>query len=162
MIGRPTKLTPELQEAICEHLRSGNLLQVAAQAEGIDRATLWRWRKRGEAGEAPFDVFCNAVERAMAEAECEMVERLKRLGTESGKSSSAMVRATSWILERTRRERYGPSVTLKVEEAKEKLLDVAERVLASADFAALLHELANDSTAETGDAEEQPVATDLN
>jgi len=156
-MGRPPKLTPEVQESICAHLASGNLLKVAAQAEGIDQSTLWRWRKSGEEGAEPYSAFCKATARAMAEAECMMVSRLQSLDDDAGKGAGSMVRAISWVLERTRRERYGPSVTLKVEEAKEKLLDVAERVCAPADFAALLHELAADGAeAASDDAAERP------
>lgn len=50
MPGRPSKLTPELTEAIVFLILEGNYLETAAQACGVDVATLYRWQRR--AGEA--------------------------------------------------------------------------------------------------------------
>lgn len=50
MPGRPSKLTPELTEAIVYLILEGNYLETAAQAVGVDVATLHRWQRR--AGEA--------------------------------------------------------------------------------------------------------------
>lgn len=45
--GRPTKLTPDVQDTICGFLLTGAYLETAAAAAGIDQATLHAWMKRG-------------------------------------------------------------------------------------------------------------------
>ncbi len=45
--GRPTKLTPEIQEKIVQALSIGNYRKDAAEYAGIDAATLYRWVLRG-------------------------------------------------------------------------------------------------------------------
>ena len=46
--GRPTKLTPEVRQKICDAVRAGNYLDTAAEFGGVDRSTLHRWLRRGE------------------------------------------------------------------------------------------------------------------
>lgn len=48
MTGRSTKLTPELQSEICKLIAAGNYPEVAAEANGIDRATFYRWMAKGK------------------------------------------------------------------------------------------------------------------
>lgn len=68
--GRPTKLSPELQERVIAYLRQGNYLETAAAAAGIDRTTLRDWLRRGErAKSGRYREFSLAVEKARAEAE---------------------------------------------------------------------------------------------
>lgn len=50
MPGRPSKLTPALTQQIVFLILEGNYLETAAQAVGVDVATLHRWNRR--AGEA--------------------------------------------------------------------------------------------------------------
>ncbi len=45
--GRPSKLTPEIQEKIVQALSIGNYRKDAAEYAGIDAATLRRWMLRG-------------------------------------------------------------------------------------------------------------------
>lgn len=46
-MGRPTKLTKELQARICAELEKGHFRRFAAGLVGIDEATLQRWYHRG-------------------------------------------------------------------------------------------------------------------
>jgi len=45
--GRPTKLTPEVQDKISEALRLGSYAEIAARYAGIHPATFYDWMKRG-------------------------------------------------------------------------------------------------------------------
>ncbi|MFD9948765.1 hypothetical protein ACFWYW_47065 [Nonomuraea sp. NPDC059023] len=84
-LGRPTKLTLELQEELCAHLRKGNYLNAACALVGIHESTVYRWLERGEAaavredehGDLEPDVlyreFFRAAARAKAEAEAMFV-----------------------------------------------------------------------------------------
>lgn len=48
MPGRPSRLTPELTEAIVYLVLEGNYLETAAQANGVAPSTLHYWRRRGQ------------------------------------------------------------------------------------------------------------------
>lgn len=65
--GRPTKLTPKLQAAICKELAKSLLpMKYACAKVGIDESTLHRWRTRAEAGETAYGDFFKAIEEAQA------------------------------------------------------------------------------------------------
>ena len=172
--GRPSKLTDELTAAICKHVSVGATLKVAAQAEGINESTLTRWRQKGRDKAEPYLTFCTLTERARAVFETDTLRRLATLDEfddirdpESGlvyrvnridtKVATALIKSLTWLLERTRRERYGTQITVKVAEAKEHLLDTIERVCGrmgeTAVLVAILEELERDGQPETGEAE---------
>ena len=100
-MARPSKLTPEIQTAIVKRIERGNYPEIAAQAEGIAASTYYLWMQKGDAGEAPYSEFSEAVERARARAEVTWVEEL---------ATSDNTHDRKWLLERTRRERYGQSI----------------------------------------------------
>ena len=69
MVGRRTKLTSEVHQAIVDAVRNGCFDWIAAQAAGIDPSTFWRWMRRGErSSEQPFRQFCKEVKQARAQA----------------------------------------------------------------------------------------------
>lgn len=55
--GRPTKRTPEIEDAICEAIIEASTIAKACEAVGIGRTTLWRWSLEDEK-------FWNRVTRA--------------------------------------------------------------------------------------------------
>lgn len=54
-------------------LTLGLLPEVAAENAGISRRTFFNWKKRGEAGEAPYEEFLDACNRALAQCQRELV-----------------------------------------------------------------------------------------
>jgi len=68
-MGRPTKLTPDMQEKICQVIRAGNYAEVAAAYAGISHSRFYDWLKRGENGEQPYRDFRDSVEKAKADSE---------------------------------------------------------------------------------------------
>jgi hypothetical protein len=69
--GRPTKLTPELQERLCSAIRTGSYLAPACGHAGVDRRTLYRWLAAGrKARSGPLRDLYLAVRKA--EADCEV------------------------------------------------------------------------------------------
>ena len=46
-MARPSKLTPETQEAICQSIREGNTIKYSVQKEGITEHTYQNWTRRG-------------------------------------------------------------------------------------------------------------------
>lgn len=115
-MARPTKLTPELQEKICQAIRAGNYIETAAAYAGISKVTLHEWMRRGRREtervekaegrakvrkkEAPFVGFLNSVEKALAEAEVRDVFII-------GKAAEENWQAAAWRLERKFPDRWG-------------------------------------------------------
>ncbi len=64
--GKPTTLTPEVQEAICKYIRSGASVPKAAVAAGVSVNTVKSWRREGRAGKQPFKDFLEACDHAFA------------------------------------------------------------------------------------------------
>ncbi len=150
--GRPSKLTPELQEAICDHIVNGVPIEVAAGAEGVFKQRLHEWKRRGEAerdtdkDDSIYSHFADSIARAICMFEVRTLKRLNaldasevveiqgepvRLNKIDPKVAAALSKSLTWLLERLRRERYGTLVTVKVDEAKtyfmETLLSVVQR-----------------------------------
>jgi transposase-like protein len=68
-MARETKLDDLRSKRICDALRKGHSFAAAAQAGGIDEATLHRWRAQGREGVEPYREFCERVDRAEQDAE---------------------------------------------------------------------------------------------
>ncbi len=80
--GRPTLLTPEVQETICAAIRRGCYATVAATRAGVDDFTMSLWDKRGQreaeqralgkvsedTPESVYEQFHRALAKAKAEA----------------------------------------------------------------------------------------------
>ena len=88
-MGRPSKLTPEIVERLCDALRAGNTREAAAAYAGIARSTFYDWLRRGanprrtirgkifKADEA-FSDFSDTVTRAENAAEIRCVAVLQK------------------------------------------------------------------------------------
>lgn len=78
-MGRPTKLTPKIADALCQSLSNGNTRAAASAAASIDYRSLLNWLQRGEEeGSGPFFLFFQAVTRAEKEAEARNVAVLQK------------------------------------------------------------------------------------
>lgn len=105
MIGRQTKLTPQVRAAICQRIAAGNHKNVAAVSCGVDPATFYEWIARGE-GRDPdraqtplYADFAEAVKKAEADAEVRNVALIEQA---AGKEWTA----AAWWLERKFPERW--------------------------------------------------------
>lgn len=69
-MARPTKLTPELQKQLVKAIETGNSIAEAAELCGIGERTVYDWKTRGEADDAPeeFSQFSQALTGARARA----------------------------------------------------------------------------------------------
>lgn len=107
--GRPTKLTPELQKSVVDLLRRGNYLETAALANGIDRATIRDWLKRGnKARSGIYRNFSRAVREALTYAEVSDVEKIR-------KAAASDWRAAAWRLEHRYPQRWTRKATTRQE-----------------------------------------------
>jgi transposase len=101
--GRPSKLTPEIQERICQLIRAGNTVEIASEASGITPTTFYNWMQKGADGRQPYADFSKAIEQVRAEAEAILVGRIQRA------AQSGSWRAATWLLERQWPERWAPA-----------------------------------------------------
>ena len=92
-LGRPSKLTPELQAQIILALRAGNYIEVAAAHVGIDKVTLYAWLREGARHPGRHREFSHAVLKAQAEAHVMDVARI-------AKAAQTQWQAAAWRLER--------------------------------------------------------------
>jgi hypothetical protein len=99
-MARPTRLTPEVQEAVCEAIRNGATYQAASEAAGIAYATFNEWRKDAR---LKYVKFSEAVTRANADAQLDL---LAKIGNQADKDW----RAAAWILERRFKNDFGAAV----------------------------------------------------
>ena len=105
--GRPSKLTPEVQDTICKYLRAGNAFKTACEAAGIGYQTGREWRARGEdrdpdrPGDEPFATFAAATRRAEAEALARCAAVVQKAAVDGS------VQAATWFLERRAPAEWG-------------------------------------------------------
>jgi transposase len=73
-MGRPSKLTPEVQEKICNAIRAGNYYEAACAYAGIGYSTFRAWIVKGEnAKSGKYREFLEAIKKAECEAEVRLV-----------------------------------------------------------------------------------------
>jgi hypothetical protein len=136
MTGRPTKLTPELTERLCEEIRKPRAISHACAAVGLHRATFHRWIADAEAEDAPAELcdFRDEVARARADAAQILVDAIEKraLGYEVVKHTrggeeirewDSDWKAAAWLLERTAPDEYGNRT--KVEHSGSTRIDIA-------------------------------------
>jgi transposase len=100
-MGRPTKLTDEIQTLICNYIQAGNYIETAAAAAGINKKTLYEWLKRGKQAQSGiYKEFSNAVEKALAISEIRELKTIKD-------HSAQYWQAAAWRLERRFPDRWG-------------------------------------------------------
>lgn len=97
--GRPSKLTPAVQQLVVDALLAGNYLHVAAGYAGVHRDTLDHWLRRGredrEAGKgrSRYGRFSDAVEKAMAEAEVRLVATIAAAAPKDWRAAARILAA---------------------------------------------------------------------
>lgn len=104
-VGRPCKLTPEVQERITQALNVGAYRAEAAIYAGIAASTFYSWMERGEADRehdrvTEFSQFVDAVELAEARSEILLLGLIT-------KAAERDWNAARWRLERKARTRWG-------------------------------------------------------
>lgn len=120
-MGRPSKLTPEVQERICSAIRAGNYYEAACAYAGIHYSTFRKWMQKGETAKSgKFREFFEAVTRAEYEAEVRMVAQWQKHMPED-------YRAIRDFLERRYPERWGRRLDLRQDIKQEVQGQVTQR-----------------------------------
>ena len=101
-MGRPTKLTLELQEELTRALTGGAYIEDACAYVGLGVTTFYRWMNEAQAEDATDELreFREAVEKARAQAVIRNIAFVQRAAEDSWQ-------AAAWWLERTRPDHYG-------------------------------------------------------
>jgi hypothetical protein len=108
-VPRPTKLTPELQAAICQSIRDGNTRETAAGCQGISPTSLYEWLARGEKEKKGiYTEFSEAVKKADHDATAAKVKVVHNAAQADNWYAAA------WWLERRRYGDWGKKERLDV------------------------------------------------
>ena len=103
-MGRPSKLTPEVQKRITDAIRVGATYELAAQYGGVDYATFNNWMKAGEAAQTGrYFEFFQAVKSSEGDAAIKWLAVID-------KASIEQWQAAAWKLERRYPREYGRQV----------------------------------------------------
>lgn len=129
-IGRPSKLTPEVERCILKYVRKGNYAQTAARQCGIGDRTLIQWKQRAkqfvkEGIENRYTKFYERLVAAEAQAESGMLEVVRK---EPG--------GDRWLLSRRFREHFGDEISLNIREPVEVVIRYSEEITDNAKQAA--------------------------
>jgi hypothetical protein len=107
-MGRPEKLTPELQEKLIQVIRTGAYIETAVQFIGLSKETFYAWIKKGaKAKGGKYKDFSDSIRKAMAETEVLDLIRLEKMSKEDAK-------IIMWRLERKFPSRWGRKQIIKL------------------------------------------------
>jgi len=121
--GRPSRLTPALQEAICQRLRAGCYVDVAASSSGIRVSAVHDWLAKGRVHkQGIYREFFVAVEKAKADAETSAVAHISAAARHDW-------RAAAWFLEHARQHTWGGRVRVEIDD-KRNAAESTEALLA--------------------------------
>lgn len=112
-MARPSKLTPELTDRICELLEKGMPIRLICDAVGISDTRFYDWMQKGEDGKAEFREFRGRVNTSKSKVIEDYLDRLK------GYSENGSVYATTWFLERRCPEEFGKRDNLNIKSKNE-------------------------------------------
>ncbi|MFM6402014.1 MAG: hypothetical protein ACKPFF_35490, partial [Planktothrix sp.] len=103
--GRPTKLTPEIENKLIKFVALGVPLESASKACGLDYTTVREWLARGK-NEHPsrsktpqFAVFADRYDVAVGECEARLVGKIQSAADSDWK-------AAAWLLSRRHPQRW--------------------------------------------------------
>ena len=100
-MARPTKLTPEAQEAIVDGINAGLTFRLSCARAGVTPATFYNWLGKGEVAKSGVLMeFFDAVERAKADSALRLVSQITL-------QAPADWRAAAFMLERRFPDDYG-------------------------------------------------------
>lgn len=94
-MGRPTRLTPEIAEAIEKQVRLGAPVSVAAEALGLDGAMACEWVARGEGRDKrpKRKVYVQFAQRIKKAASEDVLRRIRRID-QAGEGGQVVARET--------------------------------------------------------------------
>jgi len=105
-MARPTKLTPDVQERICQAIQLGATYELAAQYGGVHYQTFLDWMEKGRADVAkqPYLAFYEAIKLCEGKAVAGWLAKIEKAASEGSWQAAA------WKLERRYPKEYGRTV----------------------------------------------------
>jgi transposase len=100
-MARPSKLSPEVEKAVCDNIRLGLTYRASAEAAGIGYDAFNRWMNDPR---PRFRKFNESVEKANGEARKILMTRIQQ------SAKDGEWRAAAWTLERRFPDEYGPKL----------------------------------------------------
>lgn len=103
--GRPTKLTPEIENKLIKFIALGVPLESASNAIGLDYTTVREWLQRGEGRHptrgktAQFEAFADRYQQAVGQCENRLVAKIQSAADSDWK-------AAAWLLARRHPDRW--------------------------------------------------------
>ena len=95
-MARPTKLTPEVHEAIVDGINAGLTFRLSCARAGVTPATFYNWLEKGEVAQSgALMEFFNAVERAKADSALRLISQIT-LQAPAGPAVRTAMMATRW------------------------------------------------------------------
>lgn len=128
-VGRPPKLTPEIQAAFCRALKTGATFETAADSLELSRSAISQWLAKGRAQErGRYASFLRAVHRARADVVQNLLKRAqKRVLSKKEGGEGADPLPLLAVLDR----RYSPQVRVQVTNELNATLDRLEQEFAN-------------------------------
>lgn len=122
MAGRPSLLTPELQEAICKSIGAGLTFTDACRVNHIGVSTFMAWKEKGEAApDGPYRELIDAVKEA------EAVFKQTHLITIT-KASESSWQAAAWLLERKYPQEFALRQQIAVSDKLEQFIKAFDEI----------------------------------
>ena len=110
--GRPSKFTPDTITRIAAALRLGHTVTDACTYAGV-RPDLYRsWLRRGQNGEAPYDLFVEVIERLNIDAYSPAVACLTNASTHNWKAAERLLSRRAPSQWGTGQEQSGGGITV--------------------------------------------------
>ncbi|MFM6206407.1 MAG: hypothetical protein ACKPEN_16585 [Planktothrix sp.] len=103
--GRPSKLTPEIENKLIKFITLGVPLESASNAIGLDYTTVREWLQRGEGRHptrgktAQFEAFADRYQQAVGQCEARLVAKIQSAADKDWK-------AAAWLLARRHPDRW--------------------------------------------------------
>lgn len=104
-MGRPTKLTPEVQQRIVQAIQMGATYELACKYGGVSYDAFNEWRNKGDAASTGvYRQFCDAINDAEGKAAVSWLAKIEKAATDGAWQAAA------WKLERRYPHDYGKQV----------------------------------------------------
>lgn len=111
------ELDDELLDKLCNYVKLGINLDVAAMAEGVNAQTLGEWiSKANNATEGIYSILLDRLNQARAQGE---ILHVQRIVADGGPKES------QWILERLHPEKWAPQRDMKAKQKTAQIIDAA-------------------------------------
>ncbi|MHA1302257.1 MAG: hypothetical protein ACTSPI_00955 [Candidatus Heimdallarchaeaceae archaeon] len=119
--GRPSKLTPEVQEKLVKYIRDGNFYYTACACVGVSYPRFRAWMLKGmEAKSGKYRELYNAVLKAEAECEDRLVKQWLKQGPRDWHAIKDFLEKRSYV-------RWGKREKLTLETEEPLKVEISEK-----------------------------------